>query len=79
MVTRVVYQTIRKRVCRRLRKPGYADGYLDIEHQVGCQKVQAFVTNPEEAATFSCGSSRNFAKFIDLFDNLFVLESTWTP
>jgi len=37
-------------------------------------KVQAFVANQEEAVTFFCGGSRNFAKFIDLFDGVFVLE-----
>ena len=45
------------------------------EHQIwDVEKVQAFVANQEEAATFFCGSSRNFAKFIDLFDGVFVLE-----
>jgi hypothetical protein len=44
------------------------------EHQIwDVEKVQAFVANQEEA-TFFCGSSRNFAKFIDLFDGVFVLE-----
>jgi hypothetical protein len=28
----------------------------------------------DEAVTFFCGGSRNFAKFIDLFDGVFVLE-----
>jgi broad-specificity NMP kinase len=45
------------------------------EHQIwDVEKVQAFVANLEEAVTFFCGSSRNFAKFIDLFDGVFVLE-----
>src|SRR5260370_35528970 len=45
------------------------------EHQIReVEKVQAFVANQEEAVTFFCGSSRNFAKFIDLFDGVFVLE-----
>ena len=45
------------------------------EHQIwNVEKVQAFIANQEEAATFFCGSSRNFAKFIDLFDGVFVLE-----
>lgn len=45
------------------------------EHQIwDVGKVQAFVANQEEAVTFFCGSSRNFAKFIDLFDGVFVLE-----
>ena len=45
------------------------------EHQIwDVEKVRAFVANQEEAATFFCGSSRNFAKFIDSFDGVFVLE-----
>ena len=38
------------------------------------EKVKALVANQEEAVTFFCGGSRNFAKFIDLFDGVFVLE-----
>ena len=45
------------------------------EHQIwDVEKVQAFVANQEEAVTFFCGGSMNFAKFIDLFDGVFVLE-----
>ena len=38
------------------------------------EEVQAFVAKKAEAVTFFCGGSRNFAKFIDLFDGVFVLE-----
>src|SRR6516225_616678 len=45
------------------------------EHQIwDVEKVKAFVANQEEAVTFFCGGSRNFAKFIDLFDGVFVLD-----
>jgi hypothetical protein len=45
------------------------------EHQIwDVEKVQAFVANQDEAVTFFCGGSRNFPKFIDLFDGVFVLE-----
>jgi hypothetical protein len=45
------------------------------EHQIwDVEKVQAFVANQEAAVTFFCGGSRNFAKFIDLFDSVFVLD-----
>ena len=45
------------------------------EHQIwDAEKVQAFVADQEEAVTFFCGGSRNFAEFIDLFDGVFVLE-----
>src|ERR1700686_3632022 len=38
------------------------------------EKVNAYVANQEEAVTFFCGGSRNFSKFIDLFDGVFVLD-----
>jgi len=45
------------------------------EHHIwNVGKVQAVVANKDEVITFFCGSSRNFAKFIDLFDGVFVLE-----
>ncbi len=37
-------------------------------------KVKAYIANQEEAVTFFCGGSRNFAKFIDLLDGVFVLD-----
>lgn len=37
-------------------------------------RVKALVANQDEAVTFFCGRSTNFAKFIDLFDGVFVLE-----
>jgi adenylate kinase family enzyme len=45
------------------------------EHQIwDVEKVQALVANRREAVTFFCGHSRNSAKFIDLFDGVFVLD-----
>jgi hypothetical protein len=45
------------------------------EHQIwDVEKVKGFVANQEEAVTFFCGGSRNFSKFIELFDGVFVLE-----
>jgi AAA domain-containing protein len=38
------------------------------------EKVQALVANKDEAVTFFCGGSRNFSKFIDVFDGVFILE-----
>jgi len=35
--------------------------------------VKALVVNQDEAVTFFCGGSRNFPKFIDLFDEVFIL------
>lgn len=37
-------------------------------------KVNALVTDQRHAATFFCGGSRNSARFIGLFDEVFVLE-----
>ncbi|MBC7836494.1 nucleoside kinase [Acetobacteraceae bacterium] len=45
------------------------------EHQLwDLEKVRALITNKEEPVTFFCGGSRNFGKFIDLLDGVFVLE-----
>jgi broad-specificity NMP kinase len=45
------------------------------KHQIwDVEKVKVFVANQDEAVTFFCGGSRNFSKFIDLFDGVFVLE-----
>lgn len=43
-------------------------------HIWNVDKVKALVANQEVAITFFCGGSRNFSKFIDLFDDIFVLE-----
>ncbi len=37
-------------------------------------KVRALVADQNERVTFFCGGSRNFSKFQDLFDRVFVLE-----
>lgn len=48
------------------------------EHQIwDVEKVRALAANQEAAATFFCGGSRNIAKFIDLFDGVFVLDVDW--
>lgn len=36
--------------------------------------VRALAADQREPVTFFCGGSRNFVKFIDLFDGIFVLE-----
>ena len=53
--------------------------WISEHHIWDVEKVQAFVANQEEAVTFFCGGSRNFAKFIDLFDGVFVLEVDLDP
>ena len=37
-------------------------------------RVRALVADHREPVTFFCGGSRNFSKFIDLFDEVFVLD-----
>jgi len=37
-------------------------------------EVRALVADQNEGFTFFCGGSRNFLKFLDLFDGVFVLE-----
>jgi broad-specificity NMP kinase len=45
------------------------------EHHIwNVDKVRALVADQDKAATFFCGGSRNFSKFLDLFDGVFVLE-----
>ncbi|MET0692422.1 MAG: AAA family ATPase [Propionibacteriaceae bacterium] len=43
-------------------------------HLWNVDTVKALVADRAEAATFFCGGSRNFSKFLDLFDGVFVLE-----
>src|SRR4051812_22253747 len=38
------------------------------------EKVKALMADQKHAATFFCGGSRNSERFIDLFDEIFVLE-----
>ena len=37
-------------------------------------RVRELAADQHEPATFFCGGSRNFAKFIELFDEVFVLD-----
>lgn len=50
------------------------DGSGHEHHIWDVDKVRALVANDDKTVTFFCGGSRNFAKFIDLFDGVFVLE-----
>lgn len=50
------------------------DGVTHEHHIWYVDKVTALVANQDEPVTFFCGGSRNFSKFIDLFDGVFVLE-----
>lgn len=50
------------------------EGVTHEHHIWPVDQVKALVENREKAVTFFCGGSRNFSKFIDLFDDVFVLE-----
>ena len=50
------------------------EGFAHGNHIWDVAKVQALVDNKEFETTFFCGGSRNFSKFIELFDRVFVLE-----
>jgi hypothetical protein len=50
------------------------DGLSHEHHIWHVDRVKAIVANQDEAVAFFCGGSRNFSKFIDLFDGVFVLE-----
>lgn len=49
-------------------------GVSHENHIWNVDKVKALIANHDELVTFFCGGSRNFSKFIDLLDGVFVLE-----
>jgi len=73
-------------VCTELQRRGYQaiDGDRELADRGNpdrhksplwhVEKVQALVANKDEAVTFFCGATRNFEKFIELFDGVFILE-----
>lgn len=45
------------------------------EHQLwDLGMVRSYIANKDEEITFLCGGSRNFSKFIDLLDGVFILD-----
>jgi hypothetical protein len=50
------------------------EGQSHDHHIWDVEKVRAIVASRDEAVTFFCGGSRNFTKFIELFDGVFVLQ-----
>ena len=50
------------------------DGFGHKNHLWRVDQVRALVADRDEELTFFCGGSRNFDQFIDLFDEVFVLE-----
>ena len=56
-------------------KTGEALDTADHEHHIwDVGRVHALAADHDAPVTFFCGGSRNFVKFIDLFDEVFVLE-----
>ncbi len=50
------------------------DGISHEHHIWDIGKVKALVASKDNELTFFCGGSRNFSKFIDLFDGVFALD-----
>jgi hypothetical protein len=50
------------------------DSAVHENHIWDVGRVHALVADQHEPVTFFCGGSRNFARFIDLFDEVFVLS-----
>ena len=50
------------------------DGVAHEHHIWDVDKVKALVAGQTNAMSFFCGGSRNFPRFIHLFDGVFVLE-----
>lgn len=50
------------------------DGVSHEHHIWDVERVKLLVANRDARVTFFCGGSRNFSKFIELFDGVFVLE-----
>lgn len=54
---------------------GEPTGGASHEHHIwDTVGVRSLVADQNERITFLCGGSRNFSKFIDLFDEVFILE-----
>lgn len=49
-------------------------GFTHEHHIWDINKLKSIAEDDSHEATFFCGGSRNFNKFIDLFDKVFVLE-----
>jgi hypothetical protein len=50
------------------------DGFVHEHHIWDVDKVRSLVADKCDAISFFCGGSRNFSRFIDLFDEVFVLD-----
>jgi len=48
--------------------------WMSEHHIWDVEKVRALVADQAREITFFCGNSRNFSKFIDSFDSVFILD-----
>ena len=55
------------------------DTALHQHHIWDVGRLRALAADDQESMTFFCGGSRNFLMFIDLFDELFVLDIDLKP
>lgn len=49
-------------------------GFKHKNHIWDVKKVKLIISSNEDEHAFFCGGSRNFKKFIDLFDRVFILD-----
>ena len=50
------------------------DDYVHEHHIWDVGKVRSLVADQRNAMSFFCGGSRNFHRFLDLFDEVFILD-----
>ena len=50
------------------------EGFGHEHHIWDVEKVRRLAANQDDEATFFCGGFRNFKQFIDLFDEIFILD-----
>ncbi len=55
--------------------PTFSSPEISHAHNIwDSEKVRRLAANQDDKATFFCGGSRNFEEFIDIFDEIFILE-----
>ncbi|MDP1715122.1 MAG: hypothetical protein Q8L41_10300 [Anaerolineales bacterium] len=50
------------------------EGFSHEHHIWDVEEVRRLAANQDDEVTFFCGGSRNFNQFIDLFDEIFILD-----
>ena len=50
------------------------EGFHHEHHIWDVEKVRRLAANQDDEVAFFCGGSRNFNQFIDLFDEIFILD-----